>query len=145
MTSQGSEHLAMTFKLTQAQLYEIKTRIEDIKKLDNMKYLNDISKIINPDNKGIKLLNSLTENQYLELVQYIENVEAKYKEDYSIVFETDGVSEHLDLAYSGFPLWLFFLLTILPASLYIMPLAVKPPLVLYATPCITSARLPTVF
>ena len=74
----------MSFQLDQSQMYELKTRIDEVKKLDNMKYLSDISKIIVPNRQGIKRLNSLSEEQYLELTQYLDNVEEKYKNDFFI-------------------------------------------------------------
>ena len=69
----------MSFQLDQSQMYELKTRIDEVKKMANMKYLKDISKIIVPNRQGIKRINSLTEEQYLELTQYLDNVEEKYK------------------------------------------------------------------
>ena len=59
----------MSFQLDQSQMYELKTRIDEVKKLDNMKYLSDISKIIVPNKQGIKRINSLTEEQFLELTE----------------------------------------------------------------------------
>ena len=71
-------------KLTQAELYDIRTRIEDVVKLKNQKYIDDIGRIINVNKQGIRRLNTLTVNEYLELVQYLDNVESKQKDDYSI-------------------------------------------------------------
>lgn len=76
--------------LSTMEVYHIKSRIDGLVKYENhKKYYFDISLIIHPNKYGMKSLNNLLPNEYYELTQYLDNVEAnnepEEEEDYDFI------------------------------------------------------------